>query len=64
MSKGSKMVVVPIRMSPDMLDLVEEARKGGLFEEGRSEFIRNAVRQRVTEKLDRAAQKGSFVRKR
>lgn len=57
MNREDQMIVVPIRMTRSMLDLVEKTMTLGLFPENRSEFIRNAVRQRVTREMDTKAWK-------
>lgn len=47
MNRTSHSHVITLRVSLSLLDMVDKASTAGLFPESRSEYIRNAVRQRL-----------------
>ena len=51
MTRKQGMRNVPVRLSDNMLDLIEGVTSKAMFPENRSEYIRNAVRMRIEGEL-------------
>ena len=51
MNRKRGMRTVPVRLSDNMLNLIEGVAGKSMFPENRSEYIRNAVRMRIEGEL-------------